>query len=72
MDYLAQQKNYMKEAFIRKVHETTIFFDLEKANKTDWKYVIMKNLHGFKLKGGFPEFINNFFQAEHFGFAFWS
>ena len=32
---------------------------LEKAYDTTWKYEIMKDLHGFGLKGGIPNFINS-------------
>ena len=35
----------------------SIFFDLEKAYDTTWKYGIMKNLHDMDLQGRLPLFI---------------
>ena len=35
----------VRETFINKVHLVTIYFDLEKAYDTTWKYGIMKDLH---------------------------
>ena len=39
----------------------SVFFDLEKAYDTSWKYGIMKDLHGFGLRGRLPNFISVFF-----------
>ena len=41
-------------------HVITVFFDLEKAYDTTWKYGIMKDLHDAGLKGKMPLFIQNF------------
>ena len=32
----------------------SVFFDLEKAYDTTWKYGIMKGLHDMDLRGGLP------------------
>ena len=40
----------------------TIFFDLEKAYHTTWKYGIMKNIHYIGLKGWLPFFYSEFFK----------
>ena len=37
-----------------------MFFDLEKAYDTSWKYGIMNNLHEIGLKGRLPTFVQNF------------
>ena len=34
----------------------SVFFDLEKAYGTTWKYGIMKDLHGMDLRGRLPPF----------------
>ena len=60
MDHFVQLENYMWEVFVRKEYVATIFFSLEKADETTWKYWIMRDLHDFRLKGRLPEFINNF------------
>ena len=43
-----------------------MFFDLEKAYDTTWKYEIMKDLHGFGLRGRLPIFISNVLQDRSF------
>ena len=43
-----------------------IFFDLEKAYDTTWKYGIMKDLHSAGLRGRLPEFISSFLNDRHF------
>ena len=48
------------ETFIRKQHLTAVFFDLEKAYDTTWKYGIMWDLHDLGLRGRLPMFIKNF------------
>ena len=49
-----------REVFIRKEHLTAIFFDLEKAYDTKWKYEIMRDQHDLGLKGRLPHFISGF------------
>jgi len=41
-------------------HAVSIFFDLEKAYDTTWKYGILKDLFDMGLKGNLPNFISNF------------
>ena len=43
-----------------------MFFDLEKAYDTTWKYEIMKDLHGFGLRGRLIIFFSNFLQDRSF------
>ena len=54
-DHLVRLETFIREAFIKKEHLVTIFFDLEKA-----KYGIMKNIHDVSLKGRLPLFIQIF------------
>ena len=54
------------EAFIKKEHLVTIFFDLEKAYDKTWKYGIMKNTHDIGLKGRLLLFIPNFLNDREF------
>jgi len=42
---LVRLETFVREAFIQKQHATAIFFDLEKACDTTWKYGIIKDLH---------------------------
>jgi hypothetical protein len=43
-----------------------IFFDLEKAYDTTWKYGILKDLFDMGLKGKVPTFISNFLSDREF------
>ena len=57
---MVRLKTTIREAFIRNEHLTAIFFDLEKAYYTTWKYEIMRDLLDLGLKGRLPYFINGF------------
>ena len=48
------------ETFIRKQHLTAVFFVLEKAYDTTWKYGIIWDLYDLGLRGRLPMFIKNF------------
>ena len=65
-DHLVRLETFVREAFIKKEHLVTIFFDLEKAYDTSWKYGIMKNIHDIGLKGRLPLFIQNFLNDREF------
>ena len=51
VDHLVRFETFCREAFIHNQHLVSVFFDLEKAYDTTWKYGIMKDLHGFGLRG---------------------
>ena len=59
-DHLVRFETFIRDAFIKKEHLVAVFFDLEKAYDTTWKYGIMKDLHDLGLKGRLPSFIGNF------------
>ena len=63
---MVRLETFIREAFIKKEHLVTIFFDLEKAYDTTWKYGIMKNIHDIGLKGRLPLFIQNFLNDREF------
>ena len=44
----------------------SIFFDLEKAYDTTWKYGILKDLHEAGLRGRMPVFISKFLDNRNF------
>ena len=60
LEWPQSHATFIREAFIKKENLVTIFFDLEKAYDTTWKYGIMKNIHDIGLKGRLPLFIQNF------------
>ena len=65
-DQLLRLETSIREAFIREQHLIAIFFDLEKAYDTAWKYGILKDLHDSGLRGYLPTFIANFLQNRNF------
>ena len=65
-DHLVRLETFIREAFIKKKHLVTIFFDLKKAYDTTWKYGIVKNIHNMGLKGRLPLFIQNFLNDREF------
>ena len=65
-DQLVRFETFIRNAFIRKQHVVAIFFDLEKAYDTTWKYGIMKDLHDIGLRGHLPQFISNFLSNRSF------
>ena len=68
VDRLVRLETFVREAFMKKEHLTAVFFDLEKAYDTTWKYGIMRDLSDFGLKGRLPHFIDNFLSNRNFKF----
>ena len=60
IDHLIRLETFIREAFIRKQHLTAVFFDLEKAYDTTWKYGILRDLYNLGFRGRLPMFIKNF------------
>ena len=56
----------VREAFINKDHLVAVYFDLEKAYDTTWKYGIMKDLHDAGLRGHMPTFISKLLSNRKF------
>ena len=65
-DHLVRLETLIREAFRKKHHLVSVFFDLEKAYDTTWKYGIMKDLHDVGLQGRLPKFISSFLSDRHF------
>ena len=51
LDHLVRFETFIREAFIKKEHFVSVFFDLESAYDTTWKYGIMNDLHDFGIRG---------------------
>ena len=65
-DHLVRLETFLREAFINKQHVVSVFFDLESAYDTTWKYGILKDLHDFGLRGRLPLFIAAFLNERYF------
>ena len=60
VDHLVRLETFIRDALIQNQHLVAVFFDLQKAYDTTWKYGILNDL---------PIFIGNFFyQTELFKF----
>jgi exonuclease III len=66
VDHLVKLETSIRDAFINKRHIVTVFFDLEKAYDTTWKYGIMQDLHKAGLRGRLPTFVSNFLSDRVF------
>ena len=66
LDHLVRLETFAREAFINRHHLVAVFFDLEKAYDTTWKYGIMKDLHAMGFRGNLPTFIHNFLRDRTF------
>ena len=44
----------------------SVFFDLEKAYDTTWKYGILKDLYSMGFRGRMPQFIDSFLKSRQF------
>ena len=66
MDHLVRFETFVREGFLKGEHVVSVFFDLEKAYDTTWKYGIMKDLHGMDLRGRLPLFIKFFLSERKF------
>ena len=64
MDHVVRLETSIWEAIIKK--HLVIFFDLEKAYETTWRYSIMDDLHNMGLKDRLPNFIKAFFSDRKF------
>ena len=65
-DHLIRLETFIREAFINGQHLVAVFFDLEKAYDTTWKFGILKNLRDMGFRGKLPIFIKNFLANRQF------
>lgn len=66
LDHLINLESYIRNGFIKKEHVVAVFFDLEKAYDTTWKYGILKDLYKMGFRGNLPIFISNFLSNRTF------
>ena len=61
-DNLVTLETFIRDAFIKREHVVAVFFDLEKAYDTTWRYGILKDLHNFGMKRRLLNFIKSFLE----------
>ena len=52
-DNLVRLETFIRDAFIKKEHVVAVFFYLEKAYDTTWRYGILKDIHKLGLEVDF-------------------
>ena len=66
IDHFVRLESFIRDGFLNKQEVVSIFFDLEKAYDTTWKYGILKDLHEAGLRGRMPVFISKFLENRNF------
>ncbi|GBM48867.1 hypothetical protein AVEN_36924-1 [Araneus ventricosus] len=66
IDNVLKLETAIREAFVRKKHLVSIFFDIEKAYDRTWRHGILKDLSDIDFKGNLPLFIKNFLKTRIF------
>lgn len=65
-DPLAYLDTYITSAFARRESVLAVFFDLEKAYDTTWRYHILHQLYSLGIKGNMAVFIESFLSHRSF------
>ena len=66
IDHVVRLESFIRNALLNKQEVVSIFFYLEKAYDTTWKYGILKDLHEAGLRGRMPVFNSNFLENRNF------
>ena len=66
LDHLVRFETFIRNAFIKKEHVLTIFFDPEKAYDTTWKHGLLADLWDLGFRGHLPRFIQSFLSERSF------
>ncbi len=66
-DHLIRLEQYVCDGFIKKEHVIAVYFDLEKAYDTTWKYGILRDLHKMGFRCNLPIFTSRFLSNRRFG-----
>ena len=57
---MVRLETFICDVFVKKEHVVAVFFDLEKAYDTTWKYGILRDLHKFGVNGRLANFVESF------------
>ncbi|GFS74387.1 putative RNA-directed DNA polymerase from transposon X-element [Trichonephila clavipes] len=66
LDNIITLENKIRNAFVRRNHLVSIFFDIEKAYDRTWRYGILRTLFDFGFRGNLPTFIQHFLKLRTF------
>ena len=65
-DQLVALESYVKDAFIHRQYCITVFFDLQKAYDTAWRYGILSDLKSFGISGNMLNTIGSYMSKRTF------
>ena len=66
LDPLLRLEQFIRTSFSRRQSVIAVFFDLEKAYDTTWKYHILRVLRSFNFDGNIAVFLKNFLSSRSF------
>ena len=66
LDHLTTLEGAIQDAFVSGQHLLGIFFDLEKAYDTTWRYGILRTIYNWGIRGRLPIFLTNFLSNRTF------
>ncbi|GFR26404.1 putative RNA-directed DNA polymerase from transposon BS [Trichonephila clavata] len=65
-DNLIRLETSIREAFVKKQYNISVFFDIKKAYDMSWRYGILRDLYAMDIRGNLPFFIKNFLSHRSF------
>ena len=66
IDQLVRLDAYIREALARNLHAVAVFFDIEVAYDTAWKYGVLRDLHEMGVRGNLLAFVRNYLTNRTF------
>lgn len=66
LDHQVRLETSIRYAFVNGEHLISVFFDLEKAYDSTWRFGIIRDLHRMGLRGRLPLFIQQFLKVRYF------
>ena len=63
---LVRLETFFRDANVKKEHVVAVFFYLEKAYDTTWKYGILRDIHELGVKGRLANFLESFLAERSF------
>ncbi|GFX51301.1 probable RNA-directed DNA polymerase from transposon X-element [Trichonephila clavipes] len=65
-DNLLRLETAIREAFVKKQYNISVFFDIKKGYDMSWRYGILRDLYAMDIRGNLPVFIKNFLNHPSF------
>ncbi|GFW94551.1 probable RNA-directed DNA polymerase from transposon X-element [Trichonephila clavipes] len=65
-DNLLQLDTSIREAFVKKQYNISVFFNIKKAYDMSWRFGILRDIYAIDIEGNLPVFIKNFLNHRSF------